>query len=322
MLEDQGVNVVGVKQKEIYSESKIRKVIRRLFYYKYFTSVLLKTNPQLVYSNTVFNFGDVAIAKLLGKKTIVHVHESAAIFQRLRKKIKLCNPFVDNYIFVSKYNKSCFENYASPKGSVIYNGVHLEQNYPTVVTSADSIPLFGIVGSIDRNKAQLLGLQAVKLLRDDHNLNINLKIIGKVADDGYYQEILDFVRENGLDKQVEIAGQISNREDIYRDLFGVLVTSKDESFGMVAVEAASYNRVVIVSDAGASPEIIIDAETGLVFKSGDFIDLAQKIITVVKDDSLRESLVAAGRQRAEALFDISRNHVEVTSVINNMIRKC
>ena len=57
--------------------------------------------------------------------------------------------------------------------------------------------------------------------------------------------------------------------------------SKYEAFGRVTVEYMSRRLAVLASNSGANKEIVKDGETGLLFDSSNFIDLAcgmQKMI--------------------------------------------
>ena len=56
-----------------------------------------------------------------------------------------------------------------------------------------------------------------------------------------------------------------------------LVCSQNEAFGRVTVEAMMNMNPVIGADRGATKELIRDKYNGLLYKEGDYIDLANKI---------------------------------------------
>jgi glycosyltransferase involved in cell wall biosynthesis len=82
----------------------------------------------------------------------------------------------------------------------------------------------------------------------------------------------------------------------------VVVPSRGEGFGMVALEAAERGRAAIVSDVGGLPEIVSDAETGLVVPREEPEALARAIVHLVRDLELVRTYGAAARQRALAQF--------------------
>lgn len=77
-----------------------------------------------------------------------------------------------------------------------------------------------------------------------------------------------------------------------------------EQFGRVIVEAMATGIPVIGSTCGAIPEVIGDA--GLVFPEGDGDALAAALRRVLADQSLRERLGVAGRQRVEEHYSWER----------------
>lgn len=70
-----------------------------------------------------------------------------------------------------------------------------------------------------------------------------------------------------------------------------------EHFGQVTVDAMACGVPVITSDAGASPEINLDGETGFVVPAGDSGKLAQAVIKLFSDDELRLRLGRQARSR-------------------------
>ncbi|MDK8099974.1 MAG: glycosyltransferase family 4 protein [Winkia neuii] len=71
-----------------------------------------------------------------------------------------------------------------------------------------------------------------------------------------------------------------------------------ESFGIVLVEAMAAGAPVIASDLVAFTAVLNGEEYGVSFKSGDGADLAQKMLRLATDRSLREELSRKGRRRA------------------------
>ncbi len=69
-----------------------------------------------------------------------------------------------------------------------------------------------------------------------------------------------------------------------------------EGFGLPPLEAMASGAPVVCSDAASLPEVVGDA--ALLFPAGDVTAAAGAILRLLDDDSLRASLVAAGRVRA------------------------
>jgi len=88
------------------------------------------------------------------------------------------------------------------------------------------------------------------------------------------------------------------------DLF--VAPSRFESFGLVFVEAMRMGKAVIGCRAGGMPEVVTDEVNGLLVEPGDAPALAQAILRLVQDPSLRHAMGDAGRRLFEERFTAAR----------------
>lgn len=102
------------------------------------------------------------------------------------------------------------------------------------------------------------------------------------------------------------------------DVFAV--PSNYESFGLVFLEAMAWGKPVIGCRAGGMPEVIADGETGFLLEPGDVPGLGVTIARLAQDESLRQRLGQAARQRAVALFDRSRMAANLAALVAEMAR--
>lgn len=79
------------------------------------------------------------------------------------------------------------------------------------------------------------------------------------------------------------------------DLF--VAPSRFESFGLVFLEAMRAAKPVIGCRAGGMPEVVAHGDCGLLVAPGDAQALAQAILSLLRDGTLRRAMGAAGRQR-------------------------
>lgn len=77
----------------------------------------------------------------------------------------------------------------------------------------------------------------------------------------------------------------------------VVVPSRYESFGLVAVEAMMFGKPVVSTRVGGIPEVVQDGVTGLLVAPGDAEALAAALRRLCEDPALRERMGAAGRAR-------------------------
>ena len=109
---------------------------------------------------------------------------------------------------------------------------------------------------------------------------------------------LDAELRAGAPDGVTFLGRVAPVAEVYERNAIVVVPSRGEGFGMVALEAAERGRAAIVSDVGGLPEIVADGETGTVVPAEDVESLARAIVVLARDDELVRAYGAAARRRA------------------------
>jgi glycosyltransferase involved in cell wall biosynthesis len=101
---------------------------------------------------------------------------------------------------------------------------------------------------------------------------------------------------------VTFLGRVDPVAPVYERGAVVVVPSRGEGFGMVALEAAERGRAAIVSDVGGLPEIVDHGTTGIVVPPEDVDALTRAIVELARDPQRVRTLGAAARQRAVGSF--------------------
>lgn len=81
-------------------------------------------------------------------------------------------------------------------------------------------------------------------------------------------------------------------------------TGDSEGLGIVLLEASASGIPVVGTWHGGIPEAIIDGVTGFLVPERNASALAEKLLTLLSEDSLREKMGYAGRKMVEERFDI------------------
>jgi glycosyltransferase involved in cell wall biosynthesis len=116
------------------------------------------------------------------------------------------------------------------------------------------------------------------------------------------------LREVGLAEHVELLGERRDvRELLARSDVFVLATSS-EALPISVLEAMAAGLPVVASAVGGVAELVVDGETGLLVPPGDADALAGALERLLGDGLLRRQMGAAGRSRAEELFDLPSFH--------------
>lgn len=116
-------------------------------------------------------------------------------------------------------------------------------------------------------------------------------------DGGSLDRLRRRVRGSGLDRSVHFTGDVdaATLHALYRDARAVLVPSRYEGFGMPALEALAHGTRVVVSDAGALPEVV--GEVGRIVPAGDVAAWANVLVELARSEP---DLEHAALRRARA----------------------
>jgi glycosyltransferase involved in cell wall biosynthesis len=118
---------------------------------------------------------------------------------------------------------------------------------------------------------------------------------------------------------VTFLGRVAPVQEVYERNAIVVVPSRGEGFGMVALEAAERGRAAIVSSVGGLPEIVADGETGTVVEAEDVDALARAIVVLVRDGELVRQYGHAARRRALDQFSAAAAADGVEAVYRELL---
>ncbi|PYE16588.1 hypothetical protein C7410_12929 [Paraburkholderia silvatlantica] len=112
------------------------------------------------------------------------------------------------------------------------------------------------------------------------------------------------------DRRVQFVGQVTRSEldNIYRNSDVVLMPSRYESFGLVAIEAMAAGATVVAMAAGGLKEVVIDGETGFLVHpdSTAASQLAHKLIELATNSETLARLRANARRDYLARFTVDK----------------
>ena len=96
----------------------------------------------------------------------------------------------------------------------------------------------------------------------------------------------------------------------------VLMPSRSEGFGLTAIEAMANGCVMVASNVGGLPEVVRDGVCGLLHRSEDVQDMAEKISALLGDNELYNRL------RTQALCEVEKYSFErYAALVNDLYGK-
>ena len=283
---------------------------------KKITKFIREEGFDLIHINTSYSYVGAIAAHRTGVPIVWHIREFLEEDQQReiinkRYGYSLMNTssriVAISQSILKKYNKIFGD-----KISLIYNGIDDKQFYLSQKKIFQSSKIIFIcVGAITEYKGQLIAVKAIeKLKRIDNLENFELWLVG--TDKGEYANtIRSFIDQNGLSNNVKILGRRSDVNNLYMQSDIAFVCSKAEAFGRITVEAMMSGNLVIGADTAGTKEIIVDGVDGLLFKSGDFNSLYEKIKFALENKTQAIELALHGQHSAIKKFTADRNAKEV-----------
>ena len=266
---------------EYKSQKNWENITKKVFYYKYKRSisnifsaikqiheVIEKVNPDIIHVHSTWAGLFVRLSYLFRKrkaKIIYQSHGWAFLMDtsKYKKNIyalveRILSIPTDKIINISNYEQNQAIKYGFNKNKMImiYNGVEDKVNKSNLKLNWDrnKINLL-FVGRLDRQKGLDLFLDVYNKMELD---NVHLYVIGT--------SVLD----NSLPKNTETVtylGWVDNKDidAYYQACDAVIMPSRWEGFGLVAIEAMRNSKPVIASNMGALPELIKNNINGYIF---------------------------------------------------------
>jgi glycosyltransferase involved in cell wall biosynthesis len=166
------------------------------------------------------------------------------------------------------------------------------------------------VGRVSPEKGIHILLRAFKQIVNDIPKDFKLVVVGPLASafnsaqiSSYAKAVMRYAKE-GLGERVVFTGAIDRNSlrILYSSAYCFILPSLAEAFPMVLLEAMASGTPPIGSTTGGIQDVIIDGVNGLLFRKGDWEDLASKLLMLIADKNLRDKLATSARKHAEKYY--------------------
>lgn len=183
------------------------------------------------------------------------------------------------------------------------------------------------VGRVSPEKGVHILLRAFKQIVNDVPKNFKLVIAGPLTSafnstqvSNYAKAVMSYAKEK-LGERVVFTGAIDRNSlrILYSNAYCFVLPSLAEAFPMVLLEAMASGAPTIGSTAGGIPDIIIDGVNGLLFRKGDWRDLANELLILIQDRGFRDKLSHNARKYVEENFSWSTVAMKIKEVYDSII---
>lgn len=251
-------------------------------------------------------------AKLAGVRNIIYRRGSAIPIRNKPFNRFLFSRIINRIIANSEETKrTILQNnsrlFPLEKITTLYNGINLNafDNMPAgqLFARKEHEFIIGNAGRLVHQKGQQHLIRLASIL-DKEGLDFRIVIAGS----GPMEEQL---RQKAADARVEhritFLGFVDQMKAFMESIDIFVLTSLWEGFGYVLAEAMACRKPVVAFRISSNPEIVTDNETGYLVELRDMEAMADKVLKLAADGSLREKMGIKGRERVEKMFNITRN---------------
>lgn len=214
-----------------------------------------------------------------------HIKRSIIIHKIFLKRIL---KKADCIITTSQNNKKDILNYSRTKAKIylVRPGVDCLEN----TTENKNTPYFLYLGTIEPRKNLETLISAFIRLKSQTNIPHKLILAGEIG--WKSKNIVNAAKTN---PDIILTGYVEKKDKsaLYKNAEIFIYPSFYEGFGLPPLEAMSYGVPVICSNGGSLKEIY--ANCALIFDPKDSQELANKILRILKDKNLKQTLIAKGK---------------------------
>jgi glycosyltransferase involved in cell wall biosynthesis len=201
---------------------------------------------------------------------------------------------------------------------VIYNGVDTNRFRPLPMPKPPRNPMVVFVGRVDSFKDIVCLVTSISLAKKELPA-LSCLIFGSSTDLEYSEKCIKAVKQMGLEDSVRFMGPIKQPEKAYSLADVVASSSITEGFPFAVIEAMSCGKAVVATDVGGVREALDGC--GILVRSRRPSELAGAIVTLIKNDKLRNELGLAAMKRARQKFTLDQSIQNYRALYNEALAR-
>ena len=202
------------------------------------------------------------------------------------------------------------------KSFALPNVIKIDQKYQE--KTLKNPPIIGIYGRVEPRKGFDILIKAGEILAKNGQ-DFRLKIGGFEVPGGYNWQVLrDLAESCGISEKCQFVGTVLDKKKFFEDVNIFCVPSREEPFGLVILEGFLFSTLVISSDSDGGKFLIKNEENGLLFKSEDSAELAQKIAKILQNFTIYPKLTKQAFLRLEKEFSFDFLGREIEKILSEI----
>jgi glycosyltransferase involved in cell wall biosynthesis len=331
----------GFEVNKIVLFKEQRKINKGIKYIKHYIhsvySIIFNANDIVYVHYASHNALPIIVAKFFKSKKmlVTNVHGSdivpeTKIQQLLQPLVKKMLRMSDKVVVPSKYFKQLVRNkynledgniYISPSGGIdrkIFFKTNEIDEFPNIDKQYNYI---GYVGRVDKGKGWDLFIDLIVKVREEGNLNYNIKFI-IVGNGTEYSKMIEKIAKNKLEEEVLLMDFLSQEQlrSIYNiiDILVFPTTREGESLGLVGLEAMACGTPVVGSNMAGPKEYIEHGMNGFLFEPNNLEDLFKQVEKYYGITKNKRSLMIEEAQNTSNLYSKEKVKDQLVRIFNEI----
>ena len=296
--------------------------------FKYFLALILLikeflNNRNLIVFSFQANIYCIIVCKLFRVKVISRSNSAPDGWSKnwLKRNIfKIVLNLADKVMVNSKQFKKELKRHFNVDAICIYNPLNTKEirekskkKSLSIFKSKKKIKILNI-GRFTEQKDQMTLLKSLNDLKQ--NLEYEAILIGKGI---LINKLNRYIKANNLDNNVRILNFVDNPYNLLKQTDIFILSSKYEGLPNVLLEALVLNKFIISSDCPTGPkEILLNGKGGLLFKTGNYQELTNKILYYSKNKKKCDKLLKVAVKNLNR-FDYHKNLMNYHNLVNSLL---
>ncbi len=284
----------------------------------YVSFVLVKKKYDLVniYQPSLFATIVLILSKIFRSRATINLRGPEGYLSRFNQCLVDSSLLVSHFIITNAANmidnykqKSMLPDFLFRHKRVFYlpNGINIKFWKPCFKKEIENKYDLIFVGNLFDvshiiNKGIKTFYDALTHLKKEKGIDLKVAVLGK-----YDLPLLKQMISDDIDQYFTFKGFIKNRENLKRQFQEAkvfIMTSYSEGMPNSLMEAMALEMPCIASDVGAIRNLIDHEYNGLLFKTGDNVELSKLIMKILSDQKFQQKLGKNAREKIVDKFNL------------------
>ena len=177
------------------------------------------------------------------------------------------------------------------------------------------------LSNLTPSKGPMEFLQMAKKVLDKCE-DVKFIVAGPSRSEAFFLQMKQYIRREGLAGFVSMPGGVygGEKEKYFRESDIFVLPSYREAFPLVNLEAMQWGVPIISSNEGAIPEMVQDGINGYIVEPKNISKLAECVIHLINDGSLRKNMGMAAREAYECNYTMQAYERKLNTAVGFFLR--